>query len=63
METKLQPKGFSRIHRSAIVNNERIAEMRPLDNGEYRVLLRDGTELRLSRNYRQQLQSLLGDRA
>lgn len=61
METRLQPKGFSRIHRSAIVNTDRIAEMRPLDNGEYRVLLRDGTELRLSRNYRQQLQSLLGD--
>jgi two-component system LytT family response regulator len=62
METKLYPNGFSRIHRSAIVNTERIAEMRPLDNGEYRVLLRDGTELRLSRNYRQQLQSILGDR-
>ncbi len=58
METRLQPKGFSRIHRSTIVNTERITEMRPLDNGEYRVLLRDGTELRLSRNYRQHLQGL-----
>lgn len=63
METKLQPKGFSRIHRSTIVNTERIAEMRPLDNGEYRVLLRDGTELKLSRSYRQQLESLLGERS
>ncbi len=60
LDRKLQVKGFTRIHRSAIVNTERIGEMHPLDNGEYRLLLRDGTELKLSRSYRHQLQSLLG---
>ena len=61
IDEKLQAKGFSRIHRSTIVNTERISEMHPLDNGEYRLLLRDGTELKLSRSYRHQLQDLLGN--
>jgi two-component system LytT family response regulator len=60
MDRKLQANGFTRIHRSAIVNTERIGEMHPLDNGEYRLFLRDGTELKLSRSYRHQLQGLLG---
>jgi two-component system LytT family response regulator len=60
MEAKLQPKGFTRIHRSAIVNTDRIAEIHPLDSGDCRLLLRDGTELKVSRNYRQHLQELLG---
>ena len=52
MERKLEPKGFVRIHRSTLVNVDRVSEMRTLDNGEYKVLLRDGTELKLSRSYR-----------
>jgi two-component system LytT family response regulator len=60
MDRKLQDKGFTRVHRSAIVNNERIGEMHPLDNGEYRLLLHDGTELKLSRSYRHHLRGLLG---
>jgi two-component system LytT family response regulator len=60
METKLAPDGFTRIHRSTIVNLERIVEMKALDNGEYRVLLRDTTELKLSRNYRHTLSGLIG---
>jgi DNA-binding LytR/AlgR family response regulator len=36
--------------------------MRALDNGEYRVLLRDGTELKLSRSYRHALQRLIDGR-
>jgi two-component system LytT family response regulator len=60
LEKKLAPDGFARIHRSTIVNLERIAEMRALDNGEYRVLLRDATELKLSRNYRDALGRLVG---
>jgi len=62
MEKKLEPSGFRRIHRSTVVNLERISEMRALDNGEYRVLLRDGTELKLSRNFRRALQSLIEGR-
>jgi two-component system, LytTR family, response regulator len=42
-----------------IVNVERIGEMHPLDNGEYRLLLSDGTELKLSRTHRRALQDLL----
>jgi two-component system, LytTR family, response regulator len=52
IEAKLDPAAFARIHRSAVVNVDRIAEMRPHDNGEYVVVLRDGTELKLSRSYR-----------
>jgi two-component system LytT family response regulator len=61
MERKLGLHGFARIHRSTIVNLEQIVEMRALDNGEYRVLLQDGTELKLSRNYRHALPRLIGD--
>ena len=60
MEQKLQSSGFVRVHRSAIVNTERIVEMHALDNGEYRLLLRIGTELKLSRTHRHQLERLLG---
>jgi two-component system, LytTR family, response regulator len=62
IERKLEAKGFIRIHRSTIVNQERISEMRTLDNGEYQVLLRNGTELKLSRNYRHSLQRLVDGR-
>ena len=59
IETKLDPNKFLRIHRSVIVNVERIKEMHPMFNGDYAVILRDKTELPLSRNYRDRLQSLL----
>ena len=61
LERKLAPHGFARIHRSTVVNLDSIGEMRALDNGEYRILLRDGTELKLSRNYRQALKFLLNE--
>lgn len=53
---------FARIHRSTIVNIDRILEMQPLENGEYVVALRDGTELKLSRSYREPLQRLVAGR-
>lgn len=62
MERKLGPKGFTRIHRSTIVNLEQIIEMKALDNGEYRVFLRDATELKLSRTYCHGLQHLIGSK-
>jgi len=52
MEKRLDPRRFARIHRSAIVNLDFIRELRPLWGGDYRVLLQDGTQLTLSRNYR-----------
>lgn len=59
LEAQLDPKKFARIHRSQIVNLDRIKELHPWSHGEYRVLLKDGTELTLSRNYREQFHNLL----
>jgi two-component system, LytTR family, response regulator len=52
--------GLLRIHRSTLVNVDKITELRPLDNGEFTVVLQDGKELRLSRSYRDILDALLG---
>ncbi len=52
VEERLDPARFVRIHRTAIVNIDRIKELQPLFHGEYQVVLRDGTELTLSRGYR-----------
>jgi two-component system LytT family response regulator len=60
METQLDPRKFRRIHRSAIVNVERIKELQPLFSGEHSILLEDGTKLTLSRNYRDKLFDCLG---
>ena len=60
METRLDPRRFVRIHRSRIVNTERIKELQPWFNGEYVVILRNGTRLPLSRGYREKLQEHLG---
>jgi two-component system LytT family response regulator len=59
MEGKLNPSKFLRIHRSIIVNIERIRELQQHFNGDYIVVLHDGTELKLSRSRREQLQRLL----
>ena len=59
MEKRLDPERFVRIHRSTIVALDRIRELRPTFHGEYVVLLRDGTKLKLSRGYRAKLQSIL----
>ena len=60
MESRLDPSGSSRIHRSRIVNTERIKELQPWFNGEYVVVLRNGARLTLSRGYRDKLQEQLG---
>lgn len=52
--------GIMRIHRSTLVNLDRVTELRPLSNGEFTVVLRDGTELKMSRNYRDALSTLVG---
>jgi two-component system, LytTR family, response regulator len=59
IEGRLDPEKFFRIHRSRIVNMERIQEMQPWLNGEYAVVLRTGTRLTLSRGYREKLQERL----
>jgi two-component system LytT family response regulator len=60
IEEQLDPRVFFRIHRSQLVNIDRIKELRPLFNGEYEVVLRTGARLTLSRTYRDKLQSRLG---
>ena len=52
---RLDPRKFLRIHRSSIVNIERIKELHPWFNGDYAVILRDGTQLTLSASYRDRL--------
>jgi two-component system LytT family response regulator len=59
MEAKLDPEKFLRIHRSSIVNIDRIARLEPLFHGEYSVRLTGGAELTLSPGYREKLQALL----
>jgi two-component system LytT family response regulator len=60
MDQRLAAQGFARIHRSTLVNTERVAELRSLANGDFAVMLRDGTELKLSRSYRHALDALAG---
>jgi two-component system LytT family response regulator len=59
-EARLALSGFLRIHRSTLVNIHRVRELLPLSKGEFTVVLLDGTELKLSRNYRFALERLLG---
>ena len=59
-EARLALSGFVRIHRSTLVNINRVRELLPLSKGEFTVVLLDDTELKLSRNYRFALERLLG---
>ena len=60
LEEDLDPRVFCRIHRSAIVNLERIQALELREDGEHEVLLSDGIRLRMSRRYRKELQSRMG---
>jgi two-component system LytT family response regulator len=57
LETKLQNK-FVRIHRSALVQVDRIKELSPILRGDYQIILKNGTKLRLSRNYKENLKNI-----
>ena len=59
LEGQLDPAKFVRIHRSIIVNLDRIKEMHPHFNGDYIVVLQDGRKLRLSRTRRESLEARL----
>jgi two-component system LytT family response regulator len=59
LEAQLDTKQFVRIHRSTIVNVDRIQELRSTYNGEQLLVLRDGTRLTMSRGYRDGLQERL----
>jgi two-component system LytT family response regulator len=59
MEARLDPNTFVRIHRSAIVNIDRVKELEPWFHGEYIVIMRDGTRLTASRVYSDRLSALI----
>ena len=59
LEERLDPKRFLRIHRSTIVNIERIKELQQQFHGDYLVVLKSGQRLTLSRSYRDRIQGLL----
>ena len=60
IENRLDGRKFLRIHRSTIVNVDRIAELQSSFSGDYVVILRDGTRLALSRTYRGKIEALAG---
>jgi two-component system LytT family response regulator len=62
LDLELDQTVFCRIHRSTIVNLDRVRSLKLNQDGEYQVLLDNGMRLRLSRRYRKQLQSRLGVR-
>lgn len=61
MEERLNPEQFVRIHRSTIINLDRVKELQPYSNREYIVIMRDGTKLKLSRSYRDRFDAHFGE--
>lgn len=59
LEQELESSRFCRVHRSAIVNVDRVRALQLNSNGEYNVVLENGSELRLSRRFRKHLQQRL----
>ena len=59
----LDPATFCRIHRSTIVNVDRIHAVESLFHGEYLVVLQDGTKLTSGRSYRRSLHALMGKKS
>lgn len=60
IQKKLDTATFIRIHRSTFVNIEKVKELQPWFHGEYVVIMRDGTQLTMSRSYRSNLPDLMG---
>ena len=55
IQERLDPQCFVRVHRSYIVNLDFLVQIEPLDTGDARLLLKDGTHVPCSRRYRQAL--------
>jgi len=60
IESRLNPKYFTRIHRSTLVNVSSVKEIHPWFHGHHKVILRNGTELRMSRYQTESARLLLG---
>jgi hypothetical protein len=59
LESELDSKRFVRVHKSHVVNIARVAEVIPWVGGDWRIRLRDGAEVNLSRRYRQRFEALV----
>ncbi len=59
-EEQLDPGTFVRIHRSTIINKTAIESFEALPGGDFLVNLRSGAKVKLSRNFREQLEESLG---
>ena len=59
LEGELDPQRFVRVHKSAMVNVARIAEVTPWMSGDWRIRLQDGAEVNLSRRYRARFEALV----
>jgi len=59
-EERLNPRQFVRVHRTTIVNIERIQELQPWSHGDFIIVLKDGAKLRMSRRYRGNLSDIWG---
>jgi hypothetical protein len=58
LSRRLDEQRFARVHRAHVVNIDRIREIQPWDNGDYRILLKDGSFVNFSRRYRSRLNHL-----
>jgi two-component system LytT family response regulator len=60
LELALDPARFARVHRSTIVNVDRIRRMRPMYHGEFEIVLSDGTTVMMSRSYKDRMRERWG---
>jgi hypothetical protein len=58
LHKRLGAKRFARVHRTQVVNLDRIREIQPWDHGDYRIVLKDGSFVNFSRRYRSRLDEL-----
>jgi two-component system LytT family response regulator len=61
LEASLDPSKFARVHRSTIVNVDRIRRMRPMYHGEFEIVLADGTTVMMSRSYKDRMRERWGN--
>jgi DNA-binding LytR/AlgR family response regulator len=63
LEPRLDPARFVRVHRSYMVNLDRLQEIEPLESGDARLRMRDGQVIPCSRRYRSALRGHVGQAA
>jgi two-component system, LytTR family, response regulator len=62
LEAQIDPDRFVRVHRSAIVQIDRVAEIRPQSHGDAELVLDEGTRVAVSRTWRERLQGALASK-